>query len=868
MTPPKRFGSGQARGPGGRGGRRGAPDPASLSASPCEEPYHFVPVEPELAITDAPVFHDVQRIDEEFWSGELCCTLTALTPLIAANYQFEYQAASEKVKSAYRTLLAERGIQDTVAENKNVFEPLGLPSKDGLLPERVLIKGESLKGMVRHVLQALLSAPMERVYERTFSFRPNIQMVTSENRKVDVVPALVIGGGGWTETGPRPVDILVLSSLADVCYVHPDAEEALPQRIRELLEEPPENRADRYADAGRRRQLLLTQKESQEAAKKAHVTRGNILKPGAAPGLNIEGWLPVVNFNGIDLEARLNELFHQTQEGQSSGRRRIRSPKGYRLLLLQLNEHSQATLDANTLKAFYDSLDHLADDTAGHLRAHPLLGAQEVGPIAERIRRFRRRGLLPGDLVFLERGRSSGGFKSSLAVRDPTTPVSASRRTSPGAAVFCMGHHFYGRTRYRDSIHRTKERSYQNRHLEGSLSELRDILCPRPLEHHTDEGGGPVALSAARLLFGYVGTAQGEYDQREPLTFGIGWSAGAQQRGRSDFAQLAGRISFNMALEQGESDRANRFCNQRYACLVPLRPLGAPKPSAVEVYLTQDRLGQRQDRGTLCTYGDTVDDPSAGNLRGRKFYLHQPDAASNPKCYELVDASQPDWNSGQTVHLLGNQAAIARFVSSPGTEFRFTIRFRDLRSWELGALLFTITADQKLIERLVEGLGMGQLPSGLRSWLNRTSQWLTTAPGAPLLALKLGHGRPLGLGSVSIRVDQVRRLRFDRPEGPRLESYPAEAVRQETVDQFAAKLRTFYGAEKARRWAERVLLPWLQVHRYAGRSRFDYPRASNRTIFGFHAEERKKHAKGRKLSKDGPGPAPGGLKSLNDLEQR
>lgn len=806
-----------------------------------------MPVEADLAVTHAPVFHDIQQTGDDFWSGELRCTLKALTPLIVGNYQFDYQALSDEVKAAYQKLLGKRGLSASPAEDKKVFEPLCLPAQSGALPGRVLIAGESLKGMVRHALQALLSAPLERVQERVFSFRPNIHMVTAPNRKVDVLPALVISGGGWSKgdaSRPNPVEVLLLNSLRDVCYVHPDAEAALPQRIRDLIEEAHDRRAARYADKNGRNALLLTQKESRQAAQKAHLTRGNILKLGKARNpLDIKGFLPVVNLNGIDLQARLNELFHQTHQG-ASGELRTRSARGYRLLLLRLpSESVSLTVPPDVLQGFYDSLEQLADDTAGHLRDHPLVAPGEVDAIARRLRDFRQRGLRPGDLVFLE------------------IPQGAS-----GPPAF-MGHHFYFRKRYRDSIHRTKEPSYATKHLGGPLADLREILCPRPLEQDTGSTGGPKALSGARLLFGYVGTSQGTYRSTEPLTFGIGWNSEAQRRGRSDFAQLAGRIGINMAIEQGAPDRAERFLNQEHAYLVPLRPLGAPKPSAVEVYLTQDRLSRRDDLGTLCTYGDTAGDPSAGNLRGRKFYLHQPDAASDPECYELIKKSQPDWQSGQTVHLLGNQAAIARFVSAPGTEFRFTLRFRDLRSWELGALLFTLAADGALIQRLVAGLKMPHVP-GLRQWLGRIPQWKPTGE-QPLLALKLGHGRPLGLGSVAVRIDQIHRLRFDGRANPTLEECCVKEVQEQTVDKFAEKLRTCLEGVNLQRWAEAVLLPWLQVHRYAGRGRFDYQRGADGTVFSFHSQERKKHARGRKLAKDPRGamPRPGGLKSLDDLDR-
>src|SRR5262249_26035458 len=149
-----------------------------------------------------------------------------------------------------------------------------------------------------------------------------------------------------------------------------------------------------------------------------------------------------------------------------------------------------------------------------------------------------------------------------------------------------------------------------------------------------------------------------------------------------------GRIAINTAVEQDAgAPLDNRFLNADRECLVPLRPLGAPRASAVEHYLTQDRLDERPDGGILCTYADTPEDAAVGRLPARKLYLPQPDAASQHSCFELKPGS-PDWKAGTSFMLLSDQAAVARFVSCPGRRFRFTVRFTNLRQWELGALLF------------------------------------------------------------------------------------------------------------------------------------------------------------------------------------
>src|SRR5690606_39205524 len=56
-----------------------------------------------------------------------------------------------------------------IAPGKSVLCPLRAPW--GKRP--VVTPGDSLKGLLRHELGALLGAPMERVAERSYSYRPN-----------------------------------------------------------------------------------------------------------------------------------------------------------------------------------------------------------------------------------------------------------------------------------------------------------------------------------------------------------------------------------------------------------------------------------------------------------------------------------------------------------------------------------------------------------------------------------------------------------------------------------------------------------------------------------------------------------------------
>jgi CRISPR-associated protein (TIGR03986 family) len=368
--------------------------------------------------------------------------------------------------------------------------------------------------------------------------------------------------------------------------------------------------------------------------------------------------------------------------------------------------------------------------------------------------------------------------------------------------IVSLGHHFRYRWRYADTV--------RTHWTGGTEFPTRAILRPLPQERPASDATGkhqpPQQLSGARLFFGYV------VDEETPGTARIG---------KGDYTRLAGRLAFNMALEvlpeYQDPTNESRFVNSRQACVVPLKILAAPRPSAVEHYLTQARRNERQDGGTLITYGDLFTDSALageprGELKGRKFYLHQPDAASDATCYQQLD--------DETVK--GNQVALARFISKPGAQFRFTLRFQNLRLWELGAVLLALEPEPLLDEALRLAS-----PGGRRRLENIKNAAGT--PAQPLFAHKLGHGRPLGLGSVRIQVDELHYW-----------TSMLELVKDDLRTQAQAAF-----LEKFRQIPEDVRLLWLQMHQYRGRSRAAYP-TKDGTIYHYHTEKRRDHAKKRR----------------------
>ena len=829
-------------------------------------PYHFVPVRPRLAVADEPVFHDVQRNDEDHWSGELRCSMTALTPLLAANYQFLYPDLAPATKETYEQWLKAQGIeldrrqQDgsalrEVLQKKHVLEPLALPPKDpnSNAAGATLIAGAAIKGMLRQSLQALLSAPMERVAERAFSYRPNLTdarcvkpaIVSDCVRESGRITRLLVRPVGAPEPKRRIRGQRRQSAAAELRYITPDAEQVLVQILAragflqpgEALQDlPPVVPVFRFSDQLFRSVPGLFLGKSRLKAD----------RPGRRPGrpADLTGWSLARYLRRADGTFTFAEAFAKQNPSEDDPQSRY----SWVLVPDRSIKPSDTPVPLPIVEAYHQSLDHIADDVTGHLRSsHPLSKDVDAKAVLDNIEWLKSETPEPGDLVFLE--------------------------TSGDGAVVGMGHHFRYRRKYRDTIHTTRPPRGDRAGGASRFGHLREVLCPTELEckttHSPSHPGAPAQLSGARLLFGYVSGSKediGAHTNGERLETTLG---------QEDFKQLAGRIAVNFAVEQlpsagsDEPDKKgkprSRFLRPERDHLIPLRPLGEPKASAVEHYLTQDLLEGDRDRadgGTLRTYGDTLDDPAAGDLRGRKFYLHQPCAAQEADCYELIDKRHKDWELGSTPAPVSDQAGLARFVSAPGTTFGFTIRFRDLRGWELGALVYALSPDEAATRCLVNRIGTSKLPGAVVGALEgymRTED--AAAPDSqPLLAHKLGHGRPLGLGSVRIAVEKVCFLRFDAEGMPSMEQRAgADAVAQaleSPLDRFGGKLNEHLTAVGGRRdYLEHVLLPWLQVHRFRGRKRSDYPRAERHrevTIFNYHTALRQEHARGRKQTKREP----------------
>jgi hypothetical protein len=253
-----------------------------------------------------------------------------------------------------------------------------------------------------------------------------------------------------------------------------------------------------------------------------------------------------------------------------------------------------------------------------------------------------------------------------------------------------------------------------------------------------------------------------------------------------------GRVFVNAGLEVvGENDSDE----QRFLPPTFLKELGMPRPSAVEHYLKQPHHpGSRpSDNATLVTYGDAAGYDAPGELAGRKFYLDRRNA-------QAEDASDTNKQN--------DRSTLALEASQTGRKFRFTVRFRDLDTSELAAIVVALSPDQ------FKGVLGGTHTDGYCS--------------------KLGYARPLGWGSVRIEAKQLLLL-GEAGEAPTLKP---EA-------DFAALVTKNHQKTTTQD-------QWLAIHRRNHPNAADYPRKDGE-IYTFHTSLRAEHSRNRRY-KNGRSP--------------
>lgn len=184
------------------------------------KPYGFVALPKELTTT-APIWHDGTSSAGRL-SGEIRFELEALTPLLVG-----WERGQVGETESDWPVPANLPNVGQLANEKSVLCPLRAPW--GKRP--VVIPGDSLKGLLRHELGAMLGAPMERVAERSYSYRPNLKFpydqrdqryrlgtANLEPRLARVRMSTTVESGGKRWPLPEQLDVLSMATRDQQAY--------------------------------------------------------------------------------------------------------------------------------------------------------------------------------------------------------------------------------------------------------------------------------------------------------------------------------------------------------------------------------------------------------------------------------------------------------------------------------------------------------------------------------------------------------------------------------------------------------------------------------------------------------------------------
>lgn len=447
----------------------------------------------------------------------------------------------------------------------------------------------------------------------------------------------------------------------------------------------------------------------------------------------------------------------------------------YQCLLVAPSQGGQSVeVTGECLKRFEQTIDHMRDIEVGHLAGHPLLDRQEAKHVAQQMNAAdapQSRRLRKGEVVWAESHQGSivsfGRWRSYL-------------------------------WRYRDTVL-------------GKPDAIRPEVRPLDAEK-APASGNHFRLTAGRSMHGFVVTeSRSKRRLSDPLTESIGESLGG----------LAGRVHASPAKEviRDGQDRFVGRSEHGFCLLAP--PVGSPKVSSAEIYLRQNQRAfedNRHDPRTMATWGEYEDDQLAGRLAGRKMFPH-----AKPK-FEFDCTVDVESGSSATNAILGPQTPLMRLVSQPNVEFRFVLRLENLRLWELGAIVFSLSATRLDARALLQKLGFDsaeKLRNAIAS--QQTNERVIPQLGwvfegestsqTPDFASKIGYQRRHGMGSVAVTVDHQDRVTF-------ADGHPV--VRQESSESFNQAKQAFYEflssslttASDRKKYVGGVLAPWLDARQF------------------------------------------------------
>lgn len=407
-------------------------------------PFRFAPIDTSRAVVDTPVWHDGSG--GNLLSGELRCELEARTPILPGNYRYPAaQVEGAQVKPDCVRLPTEWGGQE-VAPDKHIAEPM-------MWQGHVLIGGSALKGMIRHSLGALLDAPMERVEERHYTYRPNLDLSRNEDNLV-CRPAVV------DQVDGDRTYVKVLRHAQAVIFARGGAESRLV----------PGATIDRIANAD-----WMGTKRGPDHSRIVSQPNSELVLPAT--------YRVVEYFGGIDGEGRLAEAFGR---GQIVHRRGL-VPDA------QLNGKA-IEIPPAVLRHYEETQRILGDARFGHLAAHPALhgdhGVKDriSAAIGNHVR------LAPMQLIYVE---------AEVNARNEVTQIRS------------IGHHFRYRWAYTSSVRRKRGMERAEVSLLPGEKECDSAGRPRQLsaarlffgyvhDEHAPVGSGAYERLAGRIAFNHA----------------------------------------------------------------------------------------------------------------------------------------------------------------------------------------------------------------------------------------------------------------------------------------------------------------------------------------------------------------------------
>lgn len=566
------------------------PNPNSASSSQASSlpvPYHFADIDLSLAIADTPVWHDGHGANRRY-TGKLRISLKALTPLLVGSAQYKLSEAAPEIRRCQIRYISLSS--DDVKATKTVLEPLRLKDR------RVALAGQSLNGMLRHSIGALLSAPMERVAERIYSYRPALHP-DNRNARLLLLPAVIQQWDG--------ANLKIKLILDSQCVYFSDSD----FETMAIEKNFPIGICSNYPDS-RLRDIF-----QHRGPCKHHIEYcyKNTLR---------DCYL-FTYFGGIDCCGILKEEFQKKHENETNNAISV-----HKFAAVKASDYDDvkktkdAVISENCIQHYIASLKQVQDTKLGHLAVgHPLLtkkSSDEPATINTGERRTRQQIIdaisprLSEQILRWERRDSK--------IENQLIYVEAIKIDEDSYCIRSFGHNFQYRWRYVDSV-----RQHAN--------EVRQILRPITGEFTSGElpkHQPPGLLSGARLFHGYVSRRKAPSEA---------WrEEGSDNIGKGHYQCLKGRIGCGFAIEcspdwpKGEiPDDHQRFLSGRDndQFLIPLKPLGMPRPSAVEHYLRQPDANtlcvkRHGDGAALLTYGDLPEVPGMdadepAELAGRKF---------------------------------------------------------------------------------------------------------------------------------------------------------------------------------------------------------------------------------------------------------